>query len=418
VARIFVSYRRADSQAITGRLYDRLLAAFGRRNVFKDVNVILPGSAFGEVIAQELDRCGVMLVVIGTQWLTLTDDRGRRRLDDPDDWVRTEVRAGLRRPKMRVIPVLVDNANMPARTSLPPDLQPLCDRQAAQVRHDPDFDRDVSLLIRQIRGRVLWPWVLAVAVLLAALTVIGVLRSGLLNSAPDSDPTSLTPVSDPTQVSSGTGTQPSGPTPTEQREVNVTGRLLWNDQPAAGLEVKFTGMPGTPGFYLTTTDEQGVYALSLPPGEYAMFYRFPDSVNWVAEQSTPYFSPYRYVERPIVVEEGTTTTVNDIHTIKETDLKILAPNTAVIRTEYPQIEWAAYPFADHYSVWVYESHTTGDGVPYSYPAGSPLATRETSVELDWPLSELVSYYVWVIAYNANEHELADGRSYSFEYSPG
>jgi len=44
-------------------------------------------------------------VPIGRQWATLADEEGRRRLDDPDDYVRFEVQAALERG-VRVIPVL------------------------------------------------------------------------------------------------------------------------------------------------------------------------------------------------------------------------------------------------------------------------------------------------------------------------
>lgn len=147
MARIFISYRRADSQAITGRIYDRLVAAFGKANVFKDVDSIPPGSTFVEVLDKELGQCNVMLVVIGRQWVTITDETGNRRLDNPEDFVRLEVERGLSREDMLFIPVLVDGAGNPGPNDLPPSLRDLSERQSVTVRHDPDFHRDMDRLI-------------------------------------------------------------------------------------------------------------------------------------------------------------------------------------------------------------------------------------------------------------------------------
>lgn len=122
---IFISYRRAESSAYVGRLYDRLVEAFGKPNVFKDVDNIPPGVDFRYVLAQAISRCDIVLVVIGKQWLSITDDYGRRRIDDPDDFVRIEVASALMRPNCLVVPVLLQNTPMPPAHYLPPDLHPL-----------------------------------------------------------------------------------------------------------------------------------------------------------------------------------------------------------------------------------------------------------------------------------------------------
>jgi hypothetical protein len=103
------------------------------------------------VLREAVARCSVMLVIIGPSWLTIADNAGRRRLDDPDDCVRMEVRSALERPDCTVIPVLVDGAAMPCADDLPDDLRPLATRNATSVRDDPDFHRDVSKLIASIR---------------------------------------------------------------------------------------------------------------------------------------------------------------------------------------------------------------------------------------------------------------------------
>ncbi|NPV68092.1 MAG: toll/interleukin-1 receptor domain-containing protein [Anaerolineae bacterium] len=149
--RVFISYRRADSITITGRIYDHLVRAFGDDHVFKDVDDIPVGVDFRRVLQNEVGGCDVLLVIIGPQWLRLTDEQGRRRIDDPHDFVRIEVAAGLARQNVLVVPVLVSGAAMPAPADLPPDLVNLAYRNAAIVRDDPDFSRDMRRLIEQIR---------------------------------------------------------------------------------------------------------------------------------------------------------------------------------------------------------------------------------------------------------------------------
>lgn len=152
MARIFISYRRADSAAESGRLYDRLAAVFGADNVFKDVDDIPPGADFRTVLEEEVSRCDVLLAVIGPQWITITDEDGRRRLHNPDDFVNIEIEAGLSRSDVLVIPLLVGGARMPSPEQLPENLQALCYRNGMPVRHDPDFHRDVQRLIERIQA--------------------------------------------------------------------------------------------------------------------------------------------------------------------------------------------------------------------------------------------------------------------------
>jgi hypothetical protein len=148
--RIFISYRRADSAEITEKIYQRFVARFGKRNVFKDVNSIPIGKDFRAVIEEELITCDMMLVIIGSSWLNITDAEGKRRLDNPEDAVRTEVELGLRH--VQVIPVMVGGAPIPPEDELPRRLSQLIFQNAAFVRDD-DFERDVQKLIETIAPR-------------------------------------------------------------------------------------------------------------------------------------------------------------------------------------------------------------------------------------------------------------------------
>jgi WD40 repeat protein len=145
--KFFVSYRRDKSAAITGRIYDRLVQALGAEQIFKDVDNIPLGSDFRRIIEEELAGCDALLVIIGPEWAGVKSANGRRRLTDPSDYVRIEVEEGLKRKNVRVIPVLVENTEMPSEKQLPASLRALCFRQAAVVRNDPDFNRDVEGLI-------------------------------------------------------------------------------------------------------------------------------------------------------------------------------------------------------------------------------------------------------------------------------
>jgi hypothetical protein len=142
---VFISYRRQDAPDLAGRLYDRLEERFGADRVFMDVDSIEPGLDFRAVISRGVSSCAVLLAVIGDKWLTVTDARGRRRLDDPDDYVRLELEAGLTRD-VRVIPVLVEGVAMPDSRELPDALSQLAGRNALEISHA-RFRRDAESLI-------------------------------------------------------------------------------------------------------------------------------------------------------------------------------------------------------------------------------------------------------------------------------
>ncbi|MEM9087280.1 MAG: toll/interleukin-1 receptor domain-containing protein [Cyanobacteria bacterium P01_F01_bin.53] len=146
---IFISYRREDSAGEAGRIYDYIENKFGREAIFKDVDVIDPGDNFRDRINEAVGECQVLLAIIGRRWLQVQDADGHRRLDNPADWVRLEIEIALTR-NVRVIPVLLDGVEMPGLQDLPESLQPLCYRNAARVRHDPDFRKDIERVIRVI----------------------------------------------------------------------------------------------------------------------------------------------------------------------------------------------------------------------------------------------------------------------------
>lgn len=144
--RIFISYRREETAYPAGWLYDRLADRYGGGQVFKDVDSIQLGDDFVESITRAVGSCDVVLVLIGDEWLTIADEHGRRRLDDPDDFVRLEVQAALTR-NVRVIPILVDTARMPRADELPESLNRLVRRQALEFS-PARFEFDTSRLFK------------------------------------------------------------------------------------------------------------------------------------------------------------------------------------------------------------------------------------------------------------------------------
>jgi tetratricopeptide (TPR) repeat protein len=142
VSGIFINYRGADSDTAAALIDRELTARFGRSSVFLDSLSIPAGADFVDELLGRLRTCSVLLVVIGSRWLTLTDAAGHRRIDDPSDWIRREIVEAFAHG-LRVIPVLTDDAKLPAETELPADIAGLCRRQYVPLRRRyPTVDLD------------------------------------------------------------------------------------------------------------------------------------------------------------------------------------------------------------------------------------------------------------------------------------
>ena len=145
---VFVCYRRGDTAGFAGRIYDRLAKRLGRDNVFIDVDNIQPGLDFVEVLSERVGKCDALVAVIGRDWVSSAGSDNRRRIDDPQDFVRIEIEAALER-SVRVIPVLVDGAKMPRPEELPDSLKKLARRQGIDISHT-QFESDVRKLTRAL----------------------------------------------------------------------------------------------------------------------------------------------------------------------------------------------------------------------------------------------------------------------------
>src|SRR5208337_4093923 len=203
---VFISYRRKDSQYIADRIYDWLVPEFGPDNVFKDVDAIPLGRDFRRILQDAVARCDVLLVVIGPRWLGETDAAGRRRVDNPGDWVRIEIETALERD-IPVIPLLVDGASFPRGEDLPPSLQVLVYRHGTPVRPDPDFRPDMGRVIKALRK-----------------TEPGVSRTAPTEAAPEPDSNAVETVPEV----SGTAPTEAAPEPGSktQRQHRLSRRIL------------------------------------------------------------------------------------------------------------------------------------------------------------------------------------------------
>jgi hypothetical protein len=170
VAKIFISYRRGDSASSALGVAQYLAREFGSKNIFIDVDMSA-GANFPATLEKRLAECKVLLALIGPRWLSARDDEGRRRLENPNDWVRLEIARALLR-QIPVIPVRIDGAQLPRGTDLPEDIRDLVNSQAAVVTTE-GFRNEMAGLVRDIRAiQNPLPWKRIAAFTAGALVLI------------------------------------------------------------------------------------------------------------------------------------------------------------------------------------------------------------------------------------------------------
>src|SRR5215470_1453081 len=133
VSGIFINYRGEDTQTAAALIDRELTVRFGSDLVFLASRSIPVGSDFAEELLGRVRTSSVLLVVIGPRWLTLRDEAGGRRIDDPQDWVRREIVEAFTHG-LRVVPVLTDGARLPVEAELPGDIAGLSRRQYVPLR--------------------------------------------------------------------------------------------------------------------------------------------------------------------------------------------------------------------------------------------------------------------------------------------
>ena len=130
--RIFISYRRSDTQGYAGRLSDSLENYFGGKRIFRDIEDIQGGSEYAKDIKEQLGSADALILLIGPNWLSVVDDNGKRRIDDPDDWVVQEIVTAIAEG-IRVFPVLIEGTILPRKDELPANLAPILNYNAITI---------------------------------------------------------------------------------------------------------------------------------------------------------------------------------------------------------------------------------------------------------------------------------------------
>lgn len=147
--RVFLSYRRSDAAVAADNIYRYLCRRFGADQIFKDVNSIPLGVDFREHLAMEIETCGVFVAIIGENWLNAQGADGKRRLDDPTDFVRIETEFALDRGTP-IVPVLIGRVSMPEEDQLPASMARMAFQQSFELRPGSEFDRDLAKLAKGI----------------------------------------------------------------------------------------------------------------------------------------------------------------------------------------------------------------------------------------------------------------------------
>jgi hypothetical protein len=146
--KIFLCYRREDTQGFARGIYENLANKYGHEQIFRDIDSTPAGVRYSTWIESRVGQCNVMMVLIGNAWASARDHGGQRRLDFPKDWVRQEIETALRRD-IPIIPVRVQGAPMPSEDELPPSIADLTSFQSAEVT-DSRWAFDMGLLIQAI----------------------------------------------------------------------------------------------------------------------------------------------------------------------------------------------------------------------------------------------------------------------------
>lgn len=168
LGRIFICYRRDDTQRAAQRLAAALARVVGNQHVFLDQRGLRAGERWRERLRAEVTRSEVVLVLIGRSWLNASasgkDQRrcrlglkarssepGKSRLDEPEDLVRRELEWAIE-ARCHIVPVLVDGAGLPKTERLPESVRELTEREYRELHtaQQSDFDNDVERLLYEL----------------------------------------------------------------------------------------------------------------------------------------------------------------------------------------------------------------------------------------------------------------------------
>lgn len=129
-------------------------------------------AAFAKRVELTMQRCNVMLVIIGPEWLQARSPHGLPWQDDPFDPVALGLAAALRQKKL-IVPLLVHGAAMPSASDLAPHFAAFVLHQGVVLRQDPLFLTDLQKAYAQLNTQLTW----RPASLPLLLTAIGIVVS-------------------------------------------------------------------------------------------------------------------------------------------------------------------------------------------------------------------------------------------------
>gem|GEM_PF-4913751 len=147
---VFISYRRSDSAPYARSIHKYLCDHFQKENIFMDIDSIEPGVKFGLEIEKALDKVDAVIALIGKEWMSMMDENGNPRINDPEDMVQFEIATALKLGK-RVFPILVEGAEMPVEKDLPITIKELAQINAIELS-DHRWDYDIDLLMNALNS--------------------------------------------------------------------------------------------------------------------------------------------------------------------------------------------------------------------------------------------------------------------------
>jgi hypothetical protein len=148
MAKVFISYRRGDTQSFVRRLHKELSSVFPDEGVFLDEGGIDAGNDYVEVLRKEIKNAYVFLPVIGKKWLKAHGDDGKPRIHEKDDVLRHEIALALKE-EITIIPILFQNARMPTESDLPLEIRELARFQGVHIGHS-SFDDDIQDILNSV----------------------------------------------------------------------------------------------------------------------------------------------------------------------------------------------------------------------------------------------------------------------------
>lgn len=183
---------------------------------------------------------------------------------------------------------------------------------------------------------------------------------------------------------------------------NVQGKVLYNDQPVEGIEVKiceefntFMGVKCEGKTSQTKTDKDGVYVLAdLEPKTYGGLTAKVFKSDYFVYPQEGIMTPQKFA---VVADK--TIFARDINLFKD-DIKITNPKAgSKVDAKNIELKWDAYPDAAYYKINLY---TEGGGLP-------PLSDERVD-DPNYTVTENIAngkYTFKVVAYNAHDHKLAE-----------